>query len=101
MYSKSGNTRRLNVLVMNGTAQYSDVFFDVIRRRYGPLKNAAKLLARAAGCSPRTAENYLAGTHAPSGDKLINLLADCQELADEINKLIAQRRITREGNNRD
>lgn len=79
----------------NGIGTYGDVVLGFIQRKYGPLRNATKLLARDAGCSPRTAESYLAGTHAPNGEKLINLLAECQELADEVNRLVAQRRRVR------
>jgi hypothetical protein len=80
------------------TATYGDVVHEVIRRQFGPLKHAAKLLARAAGTTPRTAENWLAGSHAPNGEKLVNLMADCQELAEEINRLVAERRALRGSN---
>lgn len=74
---------------------YSDTVFNVLRREYAPLKHAAKLLARHARTTPRTAENWLAGTHAPNGEKLINLMAECETLADEINQLIAERKAAR------
>jgi hypothetical protein len=74
------------------TATYSDVVFDVLRREYAPLKHAAKLLARHARTTPRTAENWLAGTHAPNGDKLVYLMAECEALADELFKLVAERK---------
>lgn len=77
------------------TATYGDVVHDVIRRQFAPLKHAAKLLARAAGTTPRTAENWLAGSHAPNGDKLLNLMAECDELADEIFRVVAERRAAR------
>lgn len=80
---------------MNAAMTYSDVVHDVIRRNYAPLKHAAKLLARAAGTTPRTAENWLAGSHAPNGEKLLNLMAACDELADEVNRLVAERRAAR------
>jgi len=80
---------------MSVTATYGDVVHDVIRRHYAPLKHAAKILARAAGTTPRTAENWLAGSHAPNGEKLLNLMAACNELADEVNRLVAERRAAR------
>lgn len=76
---------------------YSDVVLGVLKREYAPLKHAAKLLARHARTTPRTAENWLAGTHAPNGEKLINLMAECETLAAEINRLIAARRAARGG----
>jgi len=72
---------------------YSDVVFGVIRREYAPLKHAAKLLARHAKTTPRTAENWLSGTHAPNGEKLINLMAECPSLAVEVNRLVDARRM--------
>jgi hypothetical protein len=44
---------------------------------------------------PRTAENWLAGEHAPNGENLVELMAACSELADEINRLVAERRAAR------
>lgn len=78
------------------TATYGDLILGFIRREYSPFRNAAKLLGRAAGVSPRTAENYLRGTHAPSGEALINLLAECETLGAELNNLVAERRASRE-----
>lgn len=77
------------------TVTYSDVVLNVLRREYGPLKHATKLLARHARTTPRTAENWLAGTHAPNGEKLLNLMAECTTLADEVNRLVAERRAAR------
>jgi hypothetical protein len=77
---------------MSGTVTYEEAVNRVIKRRFAPLKHAAKLLARASGASPRTAENWLAGSHAPSGESLLNLMAACPELADEMNRVVAERR---------
>ena len=74
---------------------YNDVVLAFIRRHFGPLKNAAKLLARAGGTTPRNAENWLAGAHAPNGESLVQLMAECSELADEIMRLVAERRAAR------
>lgn len=78
------------------TATYSDAILGVIQREYAPLRNAAKLLARHAGTAPRTAENWLAGMHAPNGEKLINLMAHSEALATEVNRLVAERRASRD-----
>jgi Cys-tRNA synthase (O-phospho-L-seryl-tRNA:Cys-tRNA synthase) len=76
-------------------ATYGDAVFQAIRREYAPLRNAAKLLARDAGTTPRTAENWLAGTHAPNGEKLVNLMAACPDVAEEVNRLVEERRRAR------
>lgn len=96
MPNNSGNDHRnFRGPVVSRTMTYSDAVIGVIRREYAPLKNASKLLARHARTTPRTAENWLAGTHAPNGEKLINLMAECEELADEVYRLIAERRAAR------
>jgi len=74
---------------------YNDVVLGYIKRTLGPLKHAAKLLARASGTTPRNAENWLAGVHAPNGENLVELMAECSDLADEINRLVAERRAAR------
>jgi hypothetical protein len=74
---------------------YNDVVLGYIKRTFGPLKHAAKLLARASGATPRTAENWLAGEHAPNGENLVQLMAECSDLADEIMALVAERRSAR------
>lgn len=76
---------------------YNDVVLGYIKRTFGPLKHAAKLLARASGTTPRNAENWLAGVHAPNGENLVELMATCADLADEIMALVAERRAARGG----
>lgn len=96
MRNKSGATiRNFRGGGMSASLTYGDVVHQVIRRKYAPLKHAAKLLARAAGTTPRTAENWLAGSHAPNGEKLMNLMASCDELAAEIARLVAERKAAR------
>ena len=77
---------------MNAALTVADAFHAWVHGHYGPLRNAAKLLARDANVSPRTAENYLHGRHAPSGDALVTLMARNAELRAEIDRLIEQRK---------
>lgn len=79
-----------------GMTAYSNAVLEVIQRQYAPLRHGHKLLARDAGTSPRTAENWLRGNNAPSGENLIALMAECEELAAEVNRLVAERRAARE-----
>jgi hypothetical protein len=74
---------------------YNDVVLGYIKRTFGPRKHAAKLLARASGATPRTCENWLSGEHAPNGENLVQLMAECSDLADEIMALVAERRSAR------
>ena len=77
------------------SATYNDVVLSYIKREFAPLKHAAERLARAAGTTPRCAKAWLAGEHAPNGESLMSLMASCRELADEVNRLVAERRAAR------
>lgn len=63
---------------------YSTLVHGVLVREFGPLRNAAKLLARLAGVSPWTADNWLQGLCAPRGDELLRLMTECKALRNEI-----------------
>lgn len=77
---------------------YADVVLTVLKRTYGGTPHAAKRLAQAARTSYRTAENWLMGANAPSGEALINLMAECEELAEEVGRLVAERRQAKRDN---
>jgi hypothetical protein len=62
------------------------------RERFLPLRYAAELLARKARVSPRTAENWLRGECAPQGEALLNLMAECHDLADILCAAAAKRK---------
>jgi len=79
---------------MSGAATYGDVVLAVIREEYAPLKHAAEYLARDAGATPRTAENWLSGLCAPTGEKLLNLMASCERLHDAVVAASIERRAT-------
>jgi hypothetical protein len=66
---------------------YAAAVHGILTQEFGPLRNAAKLLARKAGVSPRTAQNWLQGLCAPRGDELIRLMQECSALRDEIIRL--------------
>lgn len=97
MPNNSVQNRKFRGRYMSATVTYEEAVRGVIQRRFAPFKGAAKLLARASGASPRTCEHWLAGSHAPNGEKLLNLMAACEELADEVNRLVAERRAARGG----
>lgn len=71
-------------------ALYAETVRSALQRKYGPLRNAAKIIGRATGVSHRTAQNWMDGTCAPRGAELIRLVASCDELADDINRLIKE-----------
>lgn len=73
------------------SATVAEVVTDFLRREYQPMRNAAKLIARAARATPRTAEAWLAGQQAPQAEHLINLMTN-DELAEEILELVRERK---------
>lgn len=74
------------------SATYNDVVLGYIRREFAPLRHAAELLARIADATPRAAKNWLAGEHAPNGEKLVTLLANRPDLRREFDALVDNRR---------
>ncbi|WP_367159929.1 hypothetical protein ABUE34_12865 [Kozakia baliensis] len=73
-----------------------DSLLEVIAREFKPLRFATELLARAANKTPRAAKNWLSGTNAPDAEALIELMASCSSIADEVERLVAERRVARE-----
>jgi len=68
-------------------ATYTDAregFAQALRRWAGDCKSACKKIARAADCSPRTAENWLAATNGPNYEGLLGLLAESDEVFYEV-----------------
>jgi len=77
------------------TATYHDVVWEFLERRFKPLRHAEERLARAAGCTPRTARGWLRQEHAPQGEHLLALMAECGDLARDIMQAVEDRRCGR------
>lgn len=87
------DTRKLRGEIMQASAStYSETVLTVLAGRYGAVRHGAKLLARHAKTSVKTASNWLQGLNAPSGESLIELMVHCEELAVEVNRLVEERR---------
>ena len=67
-----------------------------IWREFGRMKGGAKLAARAANVSERSTENWFAEKNAPNGEQLLELMASSDAIADEVLRLVAERRRARE-----
>jgi len=72
------------------TVVYGDAVLDVIFSLYGPLKHAAKLLGRAAGTTPRTAENWLRKANCPQMRHVFAIAESNDEFAAEIMRLLGE-----------
>lgn len=62
----------------------------VLRAQYGHIRHAAKRLARRTQADPRAVQNWMDGINAPHAAHLIRLMAECDELAAEINALVKE-----------
>lgn len=80
---------------------YGDVVLPILQERYGPLRNATKLLARDANATQRAAKNWLQGLCAPAGDNLLSLMAACEDLRAAVNGAALQRRAERDERRRE
>ena len=89
---------RLKMQTASITAELcAERFGTVLRRWTGDMRNASKRIGRKISADPRVVENYIYGRHCPPAAKLIELMAECQELADEVNRLVEERRNSRNG----
>lgn len=80
------NTR--GCVVMSGaiTSNYRENILTVITREYSAKRHGAKILARHAKASYRTAQAWISGRNVPSGQHFMNLLQECEAMADIIKK---------------
>ena len=68
---------------------YQSSLQQVLVAEFGRLRNAAKVIARLADTTPRTAQNWLTGACAPQGAALLNLMAKCEAVDLEMARLKA------------
>ena len=71
---------------------YAETVHAALSTLYGPLRNAAKILAKTADTHPNTAKNWLRGKCSPGGEQLVSLMAADPDIATVILDLVAQRR---------
>jgi hypothetical protein len=58
-----------------------------LRREFGERSGMTKTVARIAGARERTVKNWLAGSHGPSGDHLIALMRQSEEVLAAVLRL--------------
>ena len=93
---KSSAKVRLEMYAQELTPELCAERFSLVLRRWtGDMRNAAKRIGRAIGTDPRAVENYIYGRHCPPAAKLIDLMAECDDLANEVMRLVAERKAQR------
>lgn len=90
MDESNSRTRKLRGSNMSGASDFTEVVSGALQRHYGPLRCGRKLVARIAGASHRTADNWFSGRNAPKGPELIRLMAANDEIAEEIMRLVQE-----------
>jgi hypothetical protein len=85
-------------LVETSPSFYRETILTIIAREYGAKRHAAKILARHAQSSYRTAEAWISGRNVPTGHSLLNIMSECEALADAINGIVADRKKQRDEN---
>ena len=94
MDNKSDNVAPNGQTKMSDTVgTYEDVVLSVIDREYGSLRNGAKILARHAKSSIDAAKNWIYGRRVPTGEALVNIMAENDAMYAEIIRIIMERRI--------
>lgn len=63
-----------------------------LQRRFGGCRSAMKVAGQACQVSPRTMENWWYARTLPRADDLISAMAACDELADEVARMVAERK---------
>lgn len=71
-------------------SNYDDLVLTIITSEYRPHRHAAKMLAKHANASYRTAQAWLSGRNVPSGKHFMNLLTECETLRVEVERLTAR-----------
>jgi hypothetical protein len=66
----------------------AEMLREVLQYNFGRFRNGAKLLAKAANVSPRTAQSWLYGLASPSFGSMVELMASSEELAAAVNKIV-------------
>ena len=93
---ESNRNTRLWAKSMSATlSSQRDTVLTVLDRQYGGMRHASKILAQHANASYRTAEKWLAGTSAPGGETIVELMAGNQDFEFEILRLVQERRAAR------
>lgn len=92
-HSNDQNTHQIRGEKVGMSAStYNETILTAIDREYSGRRHAAKILARDAKTSFRTAQNWLQGISAPNGESLIELIASCRSVREAVSRMIAEKR---------
>ena len=87
MFPKMGKTFPNEDRMRVGRIQYQSAIAVALRRELGGTHRAIKTLMSWTGVSERTAKNWLSGSHGPSGEHLVMLMCNSDEILTTILEL--------------
>jgi hypothetical protein len=90
MERKQANSAWVRREMSGVTSDYRETVLTIIAQEYSPLRHGAKILAKHAKASYRTAEAWVAGRNAPSIKSVMNIAANCRAMSDELNRMISE-----------
>lgn len=70
---------RMNAAALT-TDAYAERIAQALRRKWGSSRHSAKTIAKTVGAGVGTARKWLAGENGPSGEHLLRLAAECDEV---------------------
>lgn len=80
MFPKKGNKLHRDGLSSGTAVSFNLTIAAALRAELGSTHQAAKTVIRWTGASERTVKHWFAGTHGPSGDHLVQLMANSDEV---------------------
>ncbi len=80
MFPKMGKTFPVDDERKVDRFKYQMAIAAALKRELGGSHRAIKLVMRSTGVSERTAKNWLAGSHGPAGEHLVELMRNSDEV---------------------
>lgn len=93
MFPKEGNKLHLQGNERQAGTRFRKAIAAALHSELGSTHQAVKTAMRWTGASDRTAKHWLAGTHGPSGEHLVDLLRNSDEVYNAV-LLLADRKTT-------
>lgn len=87
MFPKTGNKLHVGEYQSQNDDSFNLAIAAALKNELGQTHQAVKIVIRWTGASERTVKHWLAGTHGPTGDNLVNLVAN----SDAVFKLLMNR----------
>lgn len=81
------DTKKMQTADAIPTDQVALAVMRGLRRRFGDLRNAVKLIAQSHGFDPRTVAGWWCGRNPPQSAALVTLMRDVKEVDVEIRQL--------------